>query len=88
MQRFQPNAKQPVEATDAIKTFKERQQLSESDRAQLLAELENVLTLEERDDLNAALARRPVVKNAGTLKAVESLSGQIKVIATDLTLRK
>ena len=34
-QRFAPNAKQPPEATDAITRFKERQQLSEPDRARV-----------------------------------------------------
>ena len=81
MKRFQPNANQTPEANDAIKKFKDRQQLSEPDRAQLLSELKDILTAEERDDLNAALARRPVVKNTTGLK-LDTLRTQIKVVAT------
>lgn len=86
MQRFQPDAKQPPEATKAIKRFKERQPLSEPDRAQLLSALTDILTADERDDLNAALARRPVVKRTAALKTVDALA-QIKVIGTGLDLR-
>ena len=86
MQRFQLDAKQPPEATGAIKRFKERQQLSEPDRAQLLSELKDILTAEEGDDLNAALARRPVVKKAGALKTLDALA-QIKVVGSELNVR-
>lgn len=82
MQRFQPKAQQPPEATEAIRKFQDRQQLSEADRAQLLSELADVLTAGERDDLNAALARRPVVKNATGVRTVDTLRPQIKVVAT------
>jgi len=81
MQRFQPNAKQPPEATDAIKKFKDRQRLGEADRAQLLAELRDTLTPDERDDLNAALARRPVVKNSSLSKRLDTFRAEIKVAA-------
>lgn len=85
MQRFQPEAKQPPEATEAIKKFKERQQLNEPDRVQLLSKLSDILTADERDDLNAALARRPVVKRTA-LKTIDALA-QIKVVGTGLDLR-
>jgi hypothetical protein len=82
MQRFLPNAKQPPEATEAIKRFKERQQLSEPDRQQLLAELTDVLSPQERDDLNAALARRPVVKRADATRLLERTRDQFTIAVT------
>lgn len=85
MQRFEPNAKQAPEATEAIKRFKDRQQLSEPDRAQLLKELRNILTAEERDDLNAALARRPVIKKTAGLKTLDTMA-QIKVVGAELNI--
>ena len=81
MRRFQPNAQQPPEATEAIRKFKERQQLSERDRAQLLSELADILTTDERDDLNAALARRPVVKNTAGARMLDTVRTQIKVVS-------
>ena len=52
----------------ALETFRQRQQLTASDRTQLLAELGDLLSVEERDNLNAALARRPLVKSSTTSK--------------------
>ena len=51
-----------VKAQKAIDDFKLRLRLgSETDRAQLLVQLKDVLSPEEREDYGAALARRPVV---------------------------
>ena len=49
-------------AEAAIETFKTEQQLDEARRNLLVAELSEILTSEEGDDLRAALARRPLVK--------------------------
>jgi hypothetical protein len=51
-----------LKAQKAIDDFKSRLRLgSEADRAQLLVQLKDVLSPEEREDYGAALARRPVV---------------------------
>jgi hypothetical protein len=51
-----------LKAQKAIDDFKLRLRLgSEADRAQLLVQLKDVLSQEERQDYGAALARRPVV---------------------------
>ena len=49
------------------------QRLTDERRAILIARLSSVLTEEERDDLNAALARRPLVKAPSVTEALEKL---------------
>ena len=79
LSRFSLSPDQLKQAQAAVEKFKERRQLSASDRTELLAELKDVLTAEERDNLNAALARRPLVKNTPTAKmAAEVIGGGIR----------
>jgi hypothetical protein len=74
--RFSLSAEQLQQAKAAIEKFKERQQLAESDRTQLMAELADTLSVEERENLNAALTRRPLVKNSLPARmAVEVIRG-------------
>jgi hypothetical protein len=51
------------EALTAIDRYKTRLRLSEADRAALLEPMKELLTDEQRDNLQAALARRPLVKS-------------------------
>jgi hypothetical protein len=79
LSRLSLNPDQLKQAQAAVEKFKERRQLSASDRTELLAELKDVLTAEERDNLNAALARRPLVKNTATSKmAADVIRGGIR----------
>jgi hypothetical protein len=48
--------------------------LTDERRARLIARLGDVLTEEERDDLNAALARRPLVKRPAGINVLELLA--------------
>ncbi len=57
-------------ASAAAETFKSDQQFDDARRLALAGELRGLLTEEERDDLRAALARRPIVKNAGLGRVV------------------
>ena len=78
--RFSLSAEQLQQANAAILKFKERQQLAEADRTQLLAELKDTLSLEERENLNAALSRRPLVKNSAPVKiTAEVIRGGVRV---------
>ena len=56
------------QARTALETFQQRQQLTETDRTLLIAELGDLLSVEERDNLNAALGRRPLVKSSASTK--------------------
>jgi hypothetical protein len=49
-------------ADAAVARFNRRDRLSDADRRALLSEMRSVLSTQERDDLRAALERRPVVK--------------------------
>ena len=60
-------------ALDAIARFEERLRLDDAHRSQLLDRLATVLSGEERDNLRAALERRPVVKNGGLADVVFKL---------------
>ena len=62
--RYQLTADQLKAATAVIETFKADLKLDDARRLALVAELTDVLTYEERDNLQAALARRPVVKTS------------------------
>jgi hypothetical protein len=50
-----------VTATAAVDEYKARLRLGDAGRSELLAQLEGILSVEERNDLRAALERRPVV---------------------------
>ena len=54
---------QTKQALAAFESFKERIRPGEAERAELLAQLTEVLSDEERDNFGAALARRPLVKS-------------------------
>jgi hypothetical protein len=73
--RFSLSPDQLQEAKTAMDTFQDRQQLAVTDRAQLIAELEHVLSVEERENLNASLARRPLVKNSPMVRVAEVIRG-------------
>jgi len=54
-------------ALAALDRFKTRIRPGDADRAALLAELKDVLNAEERDNFDAALQRRPLVKAGGVI---------------------
>lgn len=54
-----------AQALAAVEQFKTQMRLTDADRTELLTRLGGLLTLQERDDLRAALERRPVVKQDG-----------------------
>ena len=49
----------------AVQRFQAHDRLSEEERSVLIGQLHDVLTDQERDDLRAALERRPIVKQQG-----------------------
>jgi hypothetical protein len=53
------------QAVAALERFKNRLRINESDRSALLAQMDGILSAEERDDFRAALERRPVTKAGG-----------------------
>lgn len=53
----------------AADTFRAEQQFDDARRSQLVTRLSGLLTEEERDNLGAALARRPLVKGPGSALA-------------------
>lgn len=55
-------------AFDAVQRFEERTRLNEAEQAALVDQLQDVLEGHERDDLRAALARRPVVQMGGAIR--------------------
>lgn len=54
---------QTSQALEAFERFKERIRPGEAERTELVAQLKDVLSDEERDNFAAALARRPLVKS-------------------------
>jgi hypothetical protein len=54
-------------AMAAVEWFKNRMQPGDAERTALLAQLDDVLTPEEHDNLRAALERRPIVKSSGMI---------------------
>lgn len=54
------------EALAAIDRYKTRRRLGDADRAALLEPMKDLLSDEQRDNLQAALARRPLVKSGAT----------------------
>src|SRR5262245_35426384 len=67
---YRLTAEQMKTATPVIEAFKADLKLDEARRTALIAELAEVLTYEESNNLNAALARRPVVQAAGIVGGV------------------
>jgi len=64
-----------------------RQPLTDERRATLIARLSSVLTEEERDNLNAALARRPLVKATGLGLDVLTGNAQTNGLTVDPAVR-
>jgi hypothetical protein len=54
-----------AQAVAAFEHYKARLRLRETERSELLAQMENILSPEERDNFRAALERRPVVATGG-----------------------
>lgn len=80
LRRHQLSAEQMKTAMAAVETFRADQQLDEARRSALVAQLSGLLTGEERENLSAALARRPLVKGAGMLASVQNLRAATAVI--------
>ena len=59
------SVQQQMAAEAAVERFDRRVRLGEAERTELLAQLKDVLSDEERENLGAALARRPVVASGG-----------------------
>ena len=74
--RQQLPAEQMKALTSAVETFKAGQQLDDARRSELMARLQGVLTEEERDNLSAALARRPLVRRAGSFAGFPALNAE------------
>ena len=67
---------QTKNALAAFEGFKARIRPADADRAALLAELKDVLSDEERENFDAALQRRPLVKANGLVGAVSGVVGR------------
>ena len=55
------------EALAAVDRYRARLRLGDADRSALLEPMKDLLTAEQRDDLRAALTRRPLVKSGGAV---------------------
>jgi hypothetical protein len=77
------NVEQMRAVAAAASRFEKDVQLDDARRATLVDRLAGVLTNEERDDFRAALARRPLVKQAG----IAGFAGQLQVMTQELKLR-
>lgn len=68
-------------ATTAVETFKaDTQQLDDVHRGELVARLSGVLNEEACDDVNAALARRPLVKGSGVVALAGGSAGAVELM--------
>jgi hypothetical protein len=69
-------------ALAAVDQFKARLRMNDADRAALLAPMKDLLTGEQREDLQAALARRPLVKNGavGGIISGATFTGKVPMI--------
>jgi hypothetical protein len=76
LNKRQLSAEQLKVAERAMDTFSAEQQLDEARRYELVTRLGGVLTGEERDNLSAALARRPLVKRAASFAGFPALNAQ------------
>lgn len=84
LKRHQLSAEQMKTATAAVETFRAEQQLDEARRSALVTKLSSLLTDEERENLSAALARRPLVKGAGMLASVQQLRDAPTAVIRDV----
>ena len=66
---------QHLQAVAAVERYKTRLRLNDAGRSELLGRLTGILSREERDDLRAALERRPVVASGITKVLFGQLSG-------------
>lgn len=96
---YQLDAARRAQALDAVRAFKAHTpgRLNEAEQAALVEQLRSILSDEQRDDLRAALGRRPVVRLAGNSavsveRVLQELRQQNAEPATfqaqDLPLRK
>ena len=77
VQQFGLPAAQQREALAAIERFKARLRPGDAERATLLAQMKGVLSDEERDNLRAALERRPLVKSGFPAGVAGVVGGQV-----------
>jgi len=77
IQEYGLSLKQMKSALGLIETYQQRKsgRFTDADRTALVAQLKGVIDNEQRDDLRAALERRPIVKQGGVQNA-----GQIIVV--------
>jgi ferric-dicitrate binding protein FerR (iron transport regulator) len=61
---------QHQQALAAVERYKTRLRLSDEGRSELLGKLTGILSREERDNMRAALERRPVVASGGITVAL------------------
>jgi len=66
---FSLEPEQNRQATAAVEQFIARDRLSDADRTALLDRMGNLLSVQERDDLRAALERRPIIKQGALVTA-------------------
>ena len=76
---YQLTAEQLKRAAAIIEAFKADLKLDDARRSALVAELTDVLAYEERDNLRAALARRPVVKTTGAMGVIGGVVSSVTV---------
>ena len=62
---FNLEPEQSRQASEAVERFISHDRLSDADRTALLGRMGDLLSVQERDDLRAALERRPIIKQAG-----------------------
>jgi len=68
-------------AMAAVDQYKSRLRLSDADRSALLEPMKDLLSNQQREDLQAALARRPLVKNTvGGIVAGTTFTGNVPMI--------
>ena len=87
MQRASLSKEDAAAAAAAIEQLKARLRLDGQDRRALAAKLKDVLTLEERENFQAAVARRPVVQRgtgSAPMHFVISQRGQVQQVAPAL----
>jgi hypothetical protein len=80
LRRYQLSPEQMKTATAAVETFKTDQQLDDARRSALVTRLSGILTVEERDNFRAALARRPIVQAAGFVGGVVGGIGPVEAL--------
>ncbi len=68
-----------TQANAAFTAYKSRLRLGDTERSELLARMDGVLSVQERDDFRAALERRPVVATGGGV--LSGFAGDVIIIA-------